>query len=86
MEGALNQNNYGGSFVTAEPYQGTKVEKLEYIGHMQKRVGSRLRKLRNTQKGVLSDGKGISGQGRLTEKLMNKLQNLYDVALRQNVN
>ena len=62
------------------------LEKLEYIGHMQKRVGSRLRKLRNTHKGVLSDGKGIPGQGRLTEKLMNKLQNLYGVALRQNVN
>ena len=50
-----------------------------------KRVGSRLRKLRSTHKGPLSDGKGITGQGRLTEKLMNNLQNLDGIALRQNV-
>ena len=48
-------------------------------------MGLRLRKLRSTHKGPLSDGKGITGQGRLTEKLMNKLQNLYGIALRQNV-
>ena len=73
------------SILTADPYPGIKVEKLECIGHIQKRVGSRLRKLRSTHKGPLSDGKGITGQGRLTEKLMNKLQNLYGIALRQNV-
>ena len=49
------------------------------------RVGSRLRKLRSTHKGPLSGSKGISVQGRLTGKLMNKLQNLYGIALRQNV-
>ena len=54
-------------------------------GHIQKKVGLRLRKLRSTHKGPLSDGKGITGQGRLTEKLMNKLQNIYGIALRQNV-
>ena len=64
--------------VTADPYPGTKVEKLEFIGQMQK-MGSRLRQLRNTHKGVLSDGKGILGQGRLTEKLMNKLVNKQNV-------
>ena len=69
------------SIVTADPYPETKLEKLECICHMQKGVGSRLRKLCNTHKGVLSDGKGISDQGRLTEKLMNKLQNLYRIAL-----
>ena len=52
------------------------MEKLECIGHIQKRVGLRLRKLRSTHKGPLSDGKGITGQGRLTEKLMNKLQKM----------
>ena len=67
------------SIVTADPYPGTKVEKLECIGQMQKRVGSRLRQLRNTHKGVLSDGKGILVQGRLTEKLMNKLVNKQNV-------
>ena len=74
------------SIVTADRYPGTKVEKLECIDHMQKRAKSRLRKLRNTHKGVPSNGKGIAGQGCLTEKLMNKLQNLYGIALRQNVN
>ena len=73
------------SILTADPYPGIKVEKLECIGHIQKRVGSRLRKLCSTHKGPLSDGKGITGQGHLTEKLMNKLQNLYGIALRQNV-
>ena len=73
------------SILTADPYPGIKVEKLECIGHMQKRVGSRLRKLRSTHKAPLNDGKGITGQGPLTEKLMNKLQNLYGIALRQNV-
>ena len=51
------------SILTADPYPGIKVEKLECIGHMQKRVGSRLRKLCSTHKGPFSDGKGITGQG-----------------------
>ena len=53
------------------------------IGHIQKRVGTRLRKLKcpNT-KTVLSDGKKLSGQGRLTEKFINKLQNYYGIAIR----
>ena len=53
---------------------------------MQRRVGLRLCQLHNTHKGVFSDGKGITGQGRLTEKLMNKLQSLYGIALRKSVN
>ena len=31
-----------------------------------------------------SDGKGVTDQGHLTEKLMNKRQNLYGAALEQN--
>ena len=50
-----------------------------------KRFGSRLCQLHSKHKEPLSDGKGITDQGRLTEKLMNKLQNLYGIALRQNV-
>lgn len=44
------------------------------------------RKLRNTDKELsrsLSDDKGIKGQRHLTEKLINKLQNIYDVVLGQ---
>ena len=43
-----------------------KLDKLERIGHVQKRVGSRLRKLKNAKKGMkLQDGKG------LVEKILN---------------
>ena len=37
------------------------------------------------KKKILSDGKGIgSGKGRLTDKVMNTLQNHYGKAIRQN--
>ena len=72
--------------LAADPYLGITVEKLECIGHIQKRIGSRLRNVRTKHKETLSDGKRISGRGHLTEKLINKLQNLYGIALRQNVN
>ena len=32
----------------------------------------------------MSDGKGISGKGRLTDKAVNTLQNYYGMAIRQN--
>ena len=44
------------------------MEKLEYVGHIQKRLGSRLGNLKNTiMKGPLADGKTLGGKGRLTE-------------------
>ena len=36
--------------VTSDPYPGTIVKKLEYIGHVQKRCGTRLRNLKKTCK------------------------------------
>ena len=54
--------------------------------NIKKRIGSRLRNLRTKHKETLSDGKRISCHGCLTEKLINKLQNLYGIALHQNVN
>ena len=52
--------------------------KLECIGHVQKRVGSRLRKLKSTNKGLkLDDGKGLAGKGRLTDSKIDVLQNYY---------
>ena len=74
------------SILAADPYPGITIEKLECTGHIQKRTGSRLRNLRTKHKEILSNGKRISGRGRLTEKSINKLQNLYGIALRQNVN
>ena len=60
-------------------------QKLECIGHVQRRLGTRLRKLRNEKKyKILSDGKKSSGKGRLTDKVINKTQNHYGMAIRQN--
>ena len=70
-------------FVKNDLYPGTVVEKLECVGHIQKRVGNRLRNLRNTMKTPLADGKTLRGRGRLTDKIINKLQNYYGLALRQ---
>lgn len=72
--------------VESAPYGLKTVEKLECIGHIQKRMGSRLRKLRQDLKNsVLSDGKKISGRGRLTDKDIDKLQSYYGNAIRRNV-
>ena len=38
-----------------------------------------------TQRASYSDGRSVADQGYVTEKLMNKLENLYDIALEQNV-
>lgn len=69
--------------VKSDPYPGTVVEKLECVGHIQKRVGGRLRKLKAANKAPLSDGKPLGGKGRLTEKVINKLQNYFGIAVRQ---
>ena len=59
---------------------------MECIGHVQKRVGSRLRKLKNKSKGVkLADGKGLAGKGRLTDGKIDVLQNYYGLAIRENL-
>ena len=60
-----------------QPYGPNKIPaKWECVGHVQKRVGGRLRRLKkNFGSEVLSDGKKLSGIGRLTDKWMNKLQN-----------
>ena len=53
--------------------------------HVQKRVGGRLCKLKKEKGGeVLSDGKKLGGIGRLNEKFINRLQNYYGLAIRQN--
>ena len=35
---------------------------------------------------ILSDGKKTSGRGRLTDKVINTMQNHYGLAIRQNTN
>ena len=49
---------------------GILVEKKECIGHVQKRVGTALRKLKR-------DNPGLGGKGKLTDNLIDKLQNYY---------
>ena len=44
---------------------------------------ARLRKLKSPDKTPLSDGKSLNGKGRLTEKMISKLQNYFGIAVRQ---
>ena len=77
----------GHSNVVASLPYGPDVEvvKGECVGHVQKRMGHRLRELvRKQGSNKLSDGKSISGSGRLTGKLMDSLQNWYGRAIRDN--
>ena len=61
------------------------VKKEECVGHVQKRLGTALRKYKNDKKGQkLSDGKGVGGRGRLTDKVVDKMQNYYGKAIRGN--
>ncbi|GFY05608.1 uncharacterized protein TNCV_4402751 [Trichonephila clavipes] len=59
-------------------YGESSVTKLECIEHMQKRVGSRLRKLKK-------NAKGLGGKGKFTDKFIDKLQNCYGIVIRSNV-
>lgn len=54
----------------AKPYRdGVWIEKLECIGHIKKRMGTRLRELKRKTKGIkLADGKVLGGKNRLTPK------------------
>ncbi|GBN05699.1 hypothetical protein AVEN_95474-1 [Araneus ventricosus] len=59
-------------------YDNNSVEKLECTGHVQKRVGGRLRKFKKNEK-------GLGGKGKLTDKFIDKLQNYYGIVIRSNV-
>ncbi|GFX49419.1 uncharacterized protein TNCV_3341971 [Trichonephila clavipes] len=61
-----------------DTYVLNSVTKFECIGHVQKRVGSRLRKLKTKTK-------GLSGKGKLTDNFIERLQNYYGIAVRSNV-
>ncbi|GFW19817.1 uncharacterized protein TNCV_3561201 [Trichonephila clavipes] len=61
-----------------DTYGLNSVTKFECIGHVQKRVGSRLRKLK-------TETKGLSGKGKLTDNFIDRLQNYYGIAVRSNV-
>lgn len=60
-------------------YGDVEVTKKECIGHVQKRMGSRLRQ-------CVKKNKGISGRNKLTGKLIDKLTIHYGLAIRRNSN
>ena len=67
------------------PYGDVIVSKSECIGHIQKRIGARLQRLCQQYKGKkLEDGKPLMGKNRLTNKVIDTLQNYYGMAIQQN--
>ena len=69
--------------VASKPYEKYNIdpEKLECIGHVQKRMGTRLCNLVKQYKGTSTP---LHGKGKLTDKTINSLQNFYGIAIRQN--
>ena len=61
-----------------ETYEGITVEKMECVGHVQKRVGTRLRNLKQKNK-------ALGGRGKLTNSVIDRLQNYYGIAIRSNI-
>ena len=50
-----------------------------------RKIGNKITKNTKLHEGKkLSDGLGTLGKGRLTDKITNKMQNYYDMAIRQN--
>ena len=58
-------------------YPGTLVIKKGCIGHVQKRVGTRLRKLKKAEK--------HPGKVRLVDQVIGRLQNYFGMTVRSNV-
>ena len=65
--------------VVKDTYVGKTVTKKQCVGHVQKRVGSRCLKLRQRVK-------GLGGKGKLTNHIIDRLQNYYGIAIRANSN
>lgn len=61
--------------------------KEDCVGHVQKRMGRRLRDLKNAYKGrKLDDGISLGGRDRLTDKRIDLFQKYYGKAIRSNKN
>lgn len=72
--------------IVQEAVYGEKdVSKLECVGHVQKRLGSRLHSLKKRMgQSRLEDGKPIGGTGRVTKSKIDQLQVYYGRAIRSN--
>ena len=57
-------------------YDGKDVIKLECVGHIQKRMGTGLRKLKKEKK--------LGGKGKLTDAMIDSMQTYYGKAIREN--
>ena len=70
---------------TQEKYGDCPLEKVDCVGHVQKRMGSALRSYKNGRRGTkLSDGKGVVGTGRRTDAVVDRMQTHYGYAIRKN--
>ena len=70
------EKEYGGEYV---------VRKEECVGHVQKRMGTGLPEYKRKNRGrKLRDGKTVGGSNRLTDKVIDKMQNFYGQAIRNN--
>ncbi|GFU65027.1 uncharacterized protein TNCV_2852291 [Trichonephila clavipes] len=67
----------------SKPYKDVNIEKLECVGHVEKRMGTRLRALKLKCK-KLEDKKSLGGRNRLTDAEIDKLQRYYGLAIRNN--
>lgn len=67
------------------PYGPNKtITKIECVGHIQKRMGTHLRKMKLEYKGKkLTDNKKLTGRGRLTDAVINTLTRYYGNAIRE---
>ena len=62
------------------------VTKEDCIGHIQKRMGAALRMYKSKNRGRrLSDEKTIGGKDRLTDNIVDSIQNYYGQPIRSNV-
>ena len=64
-------------------YRQKQEKRPECVGHIQEQLRSRLRKLKRLKKEFFSNGKTLGGKSRLTDKMINKLQNYISIAIRQ---
>lgn len=67
------------SILNLNPYDHLIVKKKECVGHVQKRMGSRLRAVKQKTKGL-----GGKGAGKLTNKVISDLTIYYGLAIRRN--
>ncbi|XP_071575168.1 uncharacterized protein [Temnothorax nylanderi] len=65
------------AIVNSNPYPGIIITKKECIGHVQKRISTRLRNLKKKTT-------GLGGKGKLTGKLIDELTRYYGLAIRRN--